>query len=58
MTDAQWVPTNDDIANARVTDFARFVGGAHRCDGARLPLAVAVVGGRLGRVLDDPVGLL
>ena len=27
MTDAapQWVPTNDDIAEARVTDFARFV---------------------------------
>jgi acetoacetyl-CoA synthetase len=27
MTDAapQWVPTNEDVANARVTDFARFV---------------------------------
>ena len=21
----QWVPTNEDVANARVTDFARFV---------------------------------
>jgi acetoacetyl-CoA synthetase len=26
MTEPQWVPTEHDIANARVTDFARFVG--------------------------------
>ncbi|MCK0176838.1 acetoacetate--CoA ligase [Mycolicibacterium sp. F2034L] len=27
MTSAQWTPTDDDIARARVTDFARFAGG-------------------------------
>ncbi len=26
MTEPQWVPTEEDVANARVTDFGRFVG--------------------------------
>ena len=25
MTEAQWVPTEEDVDDARVTDFARFV---------------------------------
>ena len=48
MTDAapQWVPTDDDIANARVTDFARFVQERTGAPTDGLPVAVAVVGRR------------
>ena len=49
MTEPQWVPTEQDIADARVTDFARFVG-------ARTGLPVADYHALWQWSVDDPAG--
>lgn len=49
MTEPQWVPTEQDVADARVTDFARFVG-------ARTGLPVADYHALWQWSVDDPAG--
>ncbi len=54
----QWQPTERDIADARVTDFARFVQQRTGTSMTDYHVAVAVVGRRPGRVLGRAVGVL